>query len=153
MKFSIHFNFCIFTVFKMNVFRKISTIMLALLVLLSTFSVTIEKHFCGDYLVDVSYFGNSKGCADEDEENCSLPAVITKKNCCKDEVQHIEGQDELRQTSIKKIKVEQQKFLLAFAFSYQNLFANLSKQIVPHQYYSPPEVVDDLQVLHEVFII
>lgn len=134
-------------------FIKISSTLLAFLVLFSTFSFTVEKHFCGDFLVDISYFGEADACGIESKkDDCNLQK-ITKKKCCNDEVQQIEGQDELQKSSVEKIKIEQQKFLLAFVVSYNNLFKNLSKQIVPHKNYSPPNLTQDLQVLHEVFII
>lgn len=134
-------------------FTKISSFILAFLVFFSTLSFTVEKHFCGGFLVDISYFGNSQGCAGEGEEDCDNPEVIAKKNCCKDEIQQIKGQDKLQKSSVEKITLQKVQFLLAFVTSYNNLFAISQKQIVPNQHYFPPEVVDDLQVLHEVFII
>ncbi len=126
---------------------------MALLVLVSTFSLTIEKHFCGDFLVDISYFGNSEGCAEElGEEDCDTSETIQKKNCCKDEVEQIKGQEDL-QTATKKITIEKQQFIIAFVSSYNNLFIAFKKQIVPHKNYSPPNLVADIRVLHEVFII
>lgn len=136
-----------------SVFTKISSTLLALLVLLSTFSLTIEKHFCGDFLVDISYFGSTQGCADEEgDDSCDDPKTIAKKKCCTDQVHEIEGQDDLSTHSIKKITLKEQ-FALAFTISYYNLFVNIEKQVVPHKHYSPPNLVADIQVLHEVFII
>ena len=77
--------------------QKIGSTLLALLVLFSTFSFTVEKHYCGDFLVDVSFFGDAQDCAEElGEEDCDSPQVIQKKKCCKDEVEKIEGQDDLK---------------------------------------------------------
>ncbi|TYP97847.1 hypothetical protein C7447_10312 [Tenacibaculum adriaticum] len=136
------------------IFTKISSFTLALLVLLSTFSLTIEKHFCGDFLVNVSYFGKAQGCADEmGKGDCDALSVVKKKKCCKDEIQQIEGQDDFQNTSTEKFDLKQQQFALAFVVSYNNLFKDLEKQIVPHKDYSPPNLVTDIQVLHEVFII
>lgn len=132
---------------------KISSTILALLVLLSTFSLTIEKHFCGDFLVDISYFGSTQGCADEEgDDSCYDPKKIERKKCCTDQVHQIEGQDDLSTHSIKKVTLKEQ-FALAFTVSYYNLFVNLEKQIVPHKQYYPPNLVADIQVLHEVFIV
>lgn len=133
--------------------HKISSFFLALLVLLSTFSVTIEKHFCGDSLVDISYFGYSEGCATIGEEDCDNPEVIAVDNCCKDEVEYIDGQEELKTTSEEKFNVKQQHFLLAFTVSYLNLFQGFSEKRLVNSNYLPPQITLDLQVLHEVFII
>lgn len=134
-------------------FTKIAAITLAFLVLLSTFSLTIEKHFCGDFLVSVSYFGSADGCGDElDNEDCDVPSVVKNKKCCTDQTQEIEGQDDLRATSIEKITLKQ-KFALVFAITNNNLFVNLKKQIVLHKNYLPPNLTTNIQVLHQVFIL
>ncbi|MDY0780255.1 HYC_CC_PP family protein [Tenacibaculum sp. IB213877] len=135
-------------------FAKISSLLLAFLVLLSTFSLTIEKHFCGDFLVDVSYFGEAQGCdMTKGTTDCESSTTLKKKKCCKDEIQQVDGQDDLQTASAEKFDLEKQQFLIAFVFSYNDLFKNLEKQIVPHKDYSPPNLVTDIQVLHEVFII
>ena len=48
--------------------HKIFSLSMALLVLMSTVSVTIEKHFCGDHLVDVAIFS--------DAEKCGMEAIL-----------------------------------------------------------------------------
>lgn len=132
---------------------KITSFLMALLVLISTFSLTIEKHFCGDFLVDISYFGNSSDCCAQElkKSTCDTSLEQEKEKCCTDQIQQIEGQDDVNITSIEKITLKH--FVLAFAITYNGLFVNLKKQIVPHKYYSPPNLITDIQVLHEVFIV
>lgn len=118
-----------------------------MLVLFSTVSFTIEKHYCGDVLVDVSVF--------TDAEKCGMEAleILQKKTCCKDEVDVVLGQDELKFSSFEDLDFSQQQFVTTFAYTYINLFEGLPKQIVPHKDYSPPNLVTDIQVLDQVFII
>ena len=85
---------------------KIASVFLAFSVLFSTFSFTVEKHFCGEFLVDVSYFGEAKGCG---METAAKMAFKKKKNCCKDEVFQIEGQDELQKSSSEELSFDKQK--------------------------------------------
>ncbi|AUP78757.1 HYC_CC_PP family protein [Flavivirga eckloniae] len=125
--------------------------LLALLVLFSTVSFTIEKHFCGDVLVDVSVFTEVDKCAMEAYEIAL--EKITKKKCCKDVVDVIEGQDELKFSSFEDLDFEQQQFIASFAYTYINLFKALPKLIIPHKDYSPPNLVTDIHVLDQVFII
>lgn len=133
--------------------QKIGSTLLALLVLFSTFSFTVEKHYCGDFLVDVSFFGDAQDCAEElGEEDCDSPQVIQKKKCCKDEVEKIEGQDDLK-NSIEKFDLEKQQFLVAFIQSYKSLFLAESQQKKENIHHIPPKLIKDLQVLHEVYII
>ncbi|CAL2057229.1 HYC_CC_PP family protein [Tenacibaculum sp. 190524A05c] len=136
-----------------SVLTKISSFVLALLVLFSTFSFTVAKHYCGDFLVGVSYFGDAKNCADElGEDDCDSPQVIKKKNCCKDEVENIEGQDDLR-NSIEKFDLEKQKFVVAYVSSLLYLFSEEDQKEKEFLQYSPPKLTYDLNILHEVFII
>ncbi len=131
---------------------KITSFVIALLVLFSTLSFTVEKHFCRDVLVDISYIGNASSCGMELKKDSCNTSVIKKKNCCKDVTENIKGQDNLKVTSIEKLAFEQH-FAVFFAITYTNLFVNLTNKIVLHKNYSPPNLVSDIQVLHEVFII
>lgn len=134
-----------------QVLHKIFSTLLAFLVLFSTLSFTVEKHFCGDVLVDVAVFS--------DVEKCEMEAYeialekLTKKTCCKDEINIVEGQDELKVTSFDDLDFEQQQFLASFFYSYANLYKTLEKEIVPHKDYSPPNLVSDIQVLYDTFLI
>ncbi len=127
--------------------HKTFSVLLTLLVLFSTVSFTIEKHYCGDVLVDVSVFVEAEKCEMEALE------ILQKKTCCKDEINVIQGQDELKFSSFDDLEFEQQQFLASFIYSYVNLFEGLSQQIVPHKNYSPPNLVRDIQVLNDTFLI
>lgn len=131
-----------------NFFLKITSITLSFIVLLSTFSFTVDKHFCGDFLVDVSYSGDAQGCGmDMDSESTKM------KNCCKDELVKIEGQDELKLTSFEDITFENQQFLFAFSFYYQSLFEeNLENNFIFKEF-PPPEIETDFQVTYQTFLI
>ena len=120
---------------------------MALLVLFSTVSFTVEKHFCGDTLVDIAIFTDSDKCAMEAQE------ILMKKTCCKDEVDVVKGQDELKTSAFEDLGFQQQQFIATFTYSYLNLFESLDKQIIPHKDYSPPNLITNIQVLDQVFII
>lgn len=134
-------------------FTKISSFTLALIVLFSTMSFTVEKHFCGDFLVDVSYFGNADSCATEMQTDCDNTTSIKKKSCCKDELQQIEGQDEIRKSSFEDLDIETKKFVAVFVASYINLFKELHNKVIPYKNYSPPYLAFNFQTLYEVFIL
>ncbi|CAA0174205.1 HYC_CC_PP family protein [Tenacibaculum maritimum] len=130
---------------------KIAVFVLSLLVLFSTVSFSVEKHFCGDFLVDVSFLGTADSCAINVKDDCSTSMI--KKKCCKDELHKIEGQKELKKEFIDSFDFSKQKFAFVFLVSYYNLFQPSGKGIVPHENYSPPDLIFDIQLLHEVFII
>ncbi|MDO5988475.1 hypothetical protein Q4Q39_13765 [Flavivirga amylovorans] len=127
------------------------SMLLALLVLFSTVSFTIEKHFCGDVLVDISIFTEADKCAMEAYE-IALEKV-TKKPCCKDVVDVIEGQNKLKFSSFEDLDFEKQQIIASYAYTYINLFEELPKLTIPHKNYSPPNLVTDIQVLDQVFLI
>lgn len=128
---------------------KISSFLLAILVLCSTMSFTVEKHFCGDFLVDVSFTGKADGCGMKMDN----PSVAKMKKCCKDEIHHIEGQDELQQQSTDDFNLEKQQFVVAFLISCKDLFvSNKSKRNVFRDF-SPPDIPKDFQVAYQTFLI
>ncbi len=130
-----------------QVLHRVFSILMAFLVLFSTVSFTIEKHFCGDVLVDVSLFTEAKKCASEAEE------IIAKMDCCKDTIDVVQGQDELTVKTFDDLEFEQQVFLVAFSHTYFDLFEDLSEREVLHKDYSPPNLVYDIQVRDQVFLI
>ena len=134
-----------------QVIHKVFSISLALIVLFSTVSFTIEKHFCGNTLVDVSLFTEADKCKMESFE--IKLEKITKKPCCKDTVDLIEGQDELNITSNDSFKLINKIVITTFVFTYLNLYEELPNKIIFHKYYSPPNLVFDRQVFDQVFLI
>ena len=124
---------------------------MGLLVLFSTVSFKVEKHVCGDILVDVSVFTEVEKCAMEAMEK--ELETITKKSCCKDTVDVFEGQDELIVKTFDNSDFEQQLFIASYIYSYLNPFEGLPQHIIPHKNYYPPDLVVDIQVLDQVFLI
>ena len=127
---------------------KIVSFLLALLVLFSTFSFTVEKHYCGEFLMDVSFTGVAYNCGMQMEKT-----VAKKKNCCKDEVHVLEGQDELHQTHFEDFDFSKQQFLISLFISYHDLFIeNKSNKIIYKSQY-PPDIPKNYQVLYQSFLI
>ena len=124
---------------------------MAVLLLFSTVSFTVEKHFCGDVLIDVAVFS--------DVEKCSMEAFeieqekITKKSCCKDTIDIVIGVDQLTVKTLDDIDANLELFLTSFVYSYSNLYETYPKQDVPHRHYSPPNLIEDIQILDQVFLI
>ena len=132
-----------------QLFIKISSFILAFLVLFSTFSFTVEKHYCGDFLVDVSFTGEAEGCG------MQVDAVKSakNKNCCKDEIQKIEGQDELQSNKFDKLTFEKEQLLTAFVISYKDLFVEVESKNNFYKDFSPLDIPLDFQVLYQTFLI
>lgn len=115
----------------------------------STLSFTVEKHYCGDNLVDISVFSDVKKCGMEMSPNIET----IKKSCCKDEVDVVKGQNDLKLNTTDDLLPVQIIFLESFVYSFNVLFESLPKQIIPHKDYSPPNLVADIQLIDQVFTI
>nr|WP_321226547.1 hypothetical protein [uncultured Psychroserpens sp.] len=133
-----------------QVLHKLFSITMALLLLLSTASFTVVKSFCGDVLIDTAVF--------QKVESCGMDMVIhtettITKGCCKEEIEVVKGQEDLNLNTHKSIDFNQKLVLTSFVYTYLSLFESLPKQIISHKNYSPPNLIADIQVLDQVFLI
>jgi hypothetical protein len=133
------------------VFQKIVSPLMALLVLFSTMSFTVDMHFCGGNLVDKAIFSEVKKCGMEMESKTAEYA-IKKPSCCEDISITVEGQEELK-VSFDKHELQTLQFALLFSYSYLSLFEPLSEKHTPFDEYSPPRLTIDRIVLNETYLI
>lgn len=127
-------------------FQNTGAFIMAFLVLLSTMSFTVEKHFCGNIFVDKAIFSEAETCGMETSSGHS------DEPCCTNEKIAIDGQKELK-ASFSSLDLQQQVFITTFTYTYFNLSEGLSQQVIPFKDYSPPILVTDIQVLDQVFLI
>lgn len=125
---------------------------MALVVLFSTMSFTVDMHYCGDILVETAVFQKAKGCGMEMESPSTEGCAITKKNCCSDEQIAVDGQDEL-QLSVDKMSFEQQVFVASFIYTYMDLFEGLDENIISYKEYKPPLVIRQIYKIDESYLI
>ena len=126
---------------------------MALVVLFSTFSFTVDWHYCGDTLVDFSVFGKAESCGMEIQQaSDSHEHNFEKSVCCEDEALSIIGQHDLK-LSLEKLSFEQHQFVVSFVYRYLNLFEGLQENIVPFSHYPPPLLVKDMNILDQTFLI
>ncbi|CAM1334004.1 HYC_CC_PP family protein [Tenacibaculum aestuariivivum] len=135
-----------------QLFTKITTLLLALLVMFSTFSFTVVKHYCGDFLVAVSYVGKADTCGTSVVKD-TCETVHKKKKCCKDELSQIEGQDNIQKVSLQKISFDSAKLFIAFNTFYTLFFQEIEQEKAVYKQYFPPDFKVNFQILHQVFII
>ena len=126
---------------------------MAFLVFFSTVSFSVDMHFCGDQLVDYSFFDDSADCGMNllmpEGEACPMKAFM---DCCTDQEFSQDGQDELA-LSFDKLDLDQQHFLQAFVLVFIGYDTGLPQQNIPFEHYDPPRITYDIQVLHETFLI
>jgi len=127
------------------------SVFLALIVLSSTMSFTIEKHFCGDKLIDVALFSELNKC-NMDSSSIDLEEFV-KKMCCKDEVNIVTGQDELLMHDFDDLSMDIQTALFEVKQSINHLVSVelLSKKSFND--YSPPKLIVNRLIVNQNFLI
>lgn len=138
-------------------FHKVLSFTMAFVVLFSTMSFTISSHYCGDSLVDSSFFSKLKTCGMESENQIDTPlkssdCSIAKKNCCSEKIEIIKGQDELK-ISFDKISLDQQIFVATFFHVYINLFSSVEDTGRSLKAYPPTLIVRHIYKLDETYLI
>ncbi|MFV8836784.1 HYC_CC_PP family protein [Salinimicrobium soli] len=126
--------------------QKTGSLLMALLVLFSTMSFTVDKHFCGSILVDQAVFSKAESCGMEHAGD------MTGENGCKDQKVSVEGQKDLK-ISFNDLDLHQQVFLASFTYTFVELFEEVPQQAIPFSDYSPPLLVYDIHLLDETFLI
>ncbi len=135
-----------------KLFQQFMSFAMAIVVLLSTMSFTVDMHYCGNTLVDTSIFKEAKTCGMKMDKPSTEGCSITKKNCCSDKLIVIDGQDEL-QLKVEKISIDQQVFIASFVYTYVNLFEGLENKITSFEEYKPPLVIRRIYKIDETYLI
>lgn len=128
---------------------------MALIVLLSTMSFSVDMHYCGDHLVDFSFSKKVDTCmmkAEMSKSSNECAVMEMEMDCCSDVEIVNEGQEDLKM-SFDRLSFDQQLFVASFAYSYINLFTDLDENVVPFKDYSPPPLIRDVQILNQTFLI
>lgn len=127
---------------------------MALLVLFSSMSFGVSKHYCADEVASVSYFVADSGCGMEAlPVSCETTKTqhIEKKSCCKTEFQLIDGSDFLQKDDFSIVKIQLESYLIP-------VVSDLSFQIFDtnnnaYNFYSSPTLLKDRTVLFETYLI
>jgi len=126
---------------------------MALLLLASTTSWKVEKHFCMGHLVDVAFFTDAEDCGMSMSEMNDVDSTIQQESsCCDDEVIFVDGQDDLKM-SFDDLTFEKQLFVTSFAYSYINLFDGLEENVTLFKEYKPPLVIRQIYKFDESYLI
>lgn len=132
----------------MHTLKKIAHLFMALLLVVATMGVTMDKHYCMGRVQDVAYFQESKSCADllgmED---------VCPPGCCKDTHDEFKV-DDLSATAFSfDLDTD---FHLLHAFTYFLLDADvltIPTRQVAYQNYKPPLIEQDIPVLIQSFLL
>ncbi len=133
--------------------NKVASILMAFVVLCSTMSFTIDKHYCGDTLVSTAIFHEAKSCGMEMQKTIPVSECsFSKKDCCSNEKIMLEGQDELK-ISFGTLSLEQQQFVTSFVYSYIFCFEISEEKTISFSEYRPPPIVRSIHKIDEAYLI
>lgn len=127
---------------------------MAMLLLLSTISWTVEKHLCMGRVMDVALFDHAEDCGMKAGLSLLEDTPTVKKHCCNNEAFTMQGQDDLTH-EFSKFDFSQQAFLVSFTSTYMyfGLFEDSVEEKILFNSDPPPILVENLNILHQVFLI
>ena len=136
-----------------KIISNIAVFFLTVLVLFSSVSFTVEKHLCGGHVFSESFFGNVEKCR-MDEGDCKLAEnnpSYSKKSCCHDEIQFING-SVFEKEPVLKLDNNQQNFIVFNLFD-AVLFFQKDNSSTQFKNYFPPPNKHNFNILYQVFRI
>ncbi len=136
-------------------FTRIASFFLAVIILFSTSSFTVDMHFCCNKLVDISIIGKAKACNDSiqnQEKPVKHCTQQQEKECCSNQI-IVKNGDDVFKESKTILKNEIPVFLNTFYYTQINLFEGLEKNVISFQTYRPPPLSIDIIILYETFLI
>jgi len=136
-----------------KIISNIAAFFLAVLVLFSSVSFTVEKHLCGGQVFSESVFGKAEKCGMEDGycvmENSN--STFSKKSCCKDESQFINGSIFEEDTALKPNN-NQQNFTV-FNLIDAVILSQKENESTHFKNYFPPQNSHNFNILYQDFRI
>jgi len=121
--------------------KKLLSISLALLMLLSGMQLTISTHYCGGELADskVSLTGHLASCGMESSnDGCSLPESNMESSCCNNKVS-VYAVDQNYSPSFSEFKAFSQPVLQVFTLPENSSFHSISATNLTRTDISQPE--------------
>ena len=148
----------------MKVLTKISSLFLALAVLVATMSFTIGKHYCQGKLKNIALFEQAEKCAHEKNQqkpSCHKVKMTChqkketkpEKSCCDSETKVVESaQEDYKVPTILEFQPNLSFVAVELStFSISNYSARY--KIVKYLNYIPPLIDEDLPVLVQSFLL
>ena len=126
----------------------------AFLVLSSTLSFAVSKHYCAGKLKDVSLFISSKNCMGQNvfSATSSSSYGINAIPCCETEINFHEGQDQLVKNS-PTIQIDAIDSFVNRSHSNEPTFVSCFVRKIAKQSISPPNRKSHIHIFHQVFLI
>ena len=133
----------------MKVLRKLSNICLALLLMVATSGITINKHYCLGFLKDVTILHETTSCMAKmglEEENCPM-------DCCEETSQQVMV-DDFQKVHFKSDLNPNLKLVAVISYFLTDFSAASNNSDPSHyQNYRPPLIEHDIPVMVQSFLL
>ncbi len=139
----------------LQILHKILALILALAVLFSTLSFTVEKHVCMGEVTDVSYFDKVESCGMEKTECDDTESdhdLVKRQNCC-DTLQELIPGDPAEQQAIQGLEIQDFDYIVSYISTYLSEYEPLEEVNLIEYGPDPPLVERDIQALYQTFLI
>ena len=160
---------------KIRKIAKITSLLMAFMLLLSSTGFSIDLHFCQGNIKSFSLFGTAKSChAKAEKSHCqkaslkvdsgkttchSVKSTLEKaddceRDCCSNESIVVSPDMDTQKVLSKQLTETNISFISAFvAVFYAGQTLDLAKDIIPHLNYIPPLLDQDIPVLIQSFLL
>lgn len=136
-----------------NVVHKIIALFMTTILLVSTSSFSVYKHFCDDNLVEISRYTQTDECCDVEIKHKIISTLnFSEKDCCKSET---EVNTQLTFENVKPLKLNKNQLIFITSF-YDSFIDKLEGFTAKKDYYnnfSPPLIVCNKQIQFQTFLI
>ncbi len=139
----------------LQILHKILAFILALAVLFSTLSFTVEKHVCMGEVTDVSYFDKVESCGMEETEcgdSETRHDMAKRQNCC-DTLQELIPGDPAEQQAIQSLEIQDYDYIVSYISTYLSEYEQYDVVSLTEFGPDPPLVERDIQTLYQTFLI
>ena len=139
----------------LQILHKILALILALAVLFSTLSFTVEKHVCMGEVTDVSYFDKVESCGMERSECGDTETdhdLAKRQNCC-DTLQELIPGEPAEQQAIQGLEIQDFDYIVSYISTYLFEYEQLDEISLIEFGPDPPLVERDIQTLYQIFLI
>jgi len=138
----------------LKVLHSIFALCLAGIVLISTTTITVNKHYCGKLLVKTTVIKHNEGCGMEAAASKHAADGLAKQHCCNDEQLVVEGIDHLQ---FEKYVADSdheplQSLTLVNELGFDEKL-DFNYKLPPYYHYKPPPLIKPIYRLHEVYLI
>lgn len=154
---------------KVKITCRLTSMLLALLMFLTSTSMSLDIHYCQGEIKSFSFFGKAKSCYQlndvssnqlcthveiESVINNQSDCSVKRKNCCHNEVKQFKS-NQIQTIDFKVSEKENNQDFLDFSFADSNLTypskSNAENNIA--LYNGPPIIQRDIYVLFESFLL